>query len=388
MGVKFADGWQKKSGHQVIRDQGNAARKSEQQKASLTTASAANKAAASSAGKAANKPVETSNGLPKTQQGVKQSGSQDQSARLNHADQAGKELLKVRQDAKDLQALSTKIKTTPNADKTATRNPVDAKNQAQGAEVKQHAAKPEQAAKIAQPAQAEAQVKVAKKGADTAAKLPKSKNAKGAKTKDGGKAAAKSKTQAQGAKEAASTGAFAQNAGIAGAQGQQGVLEIKSTAADDVDGKDDDGAEEDRDASTSAFAKGSSKLHSANKDLGGVLGGFSGDTTDGETGEGSVADVSGVKDAEKLPEKDPNFHVYSEFDSEKPGVEFAKARHQVYANLVEKRIKEIAQLDQEIGGRIRDIFETTPLSTRIVGELAGELETANFLKSVYGGLIG
>jgi hypothetical protein len=39
-------------------------------------------------------------------------------------------------------------------------------------------------------------------------------------------------------------------------------------------------------------------------------------------------------------------------------------------------------------GRIRNAFESTPLSSRVLGELADELKAADFHRSVYGGLIG
>lgn len=126
----------------------------------------------------------------------------------------------------------------------------------------------------------------------------------------------------------------------------------------------------------------------ASRDLNAMLGGFGGggDTgnmdAEGETGLTPVCD-SERKDA--LPESDPSLHVYSEFDSEKPGVEMVKSKAQLFSRHVEKRLSEIARLDSDLDGRIENMFKNTPLSERIVGDLKDEIKLASLLGSVYGG---
>lgn len=146
------------------------------------------------------------------------------------------------------------------------------------------------------------------------------------------------------------------------------------------------------DAAGNVYARSSN----AGGELNALLGGFSGEG--GEAGEGGATSETGAVETQAaedvakdgLPELDPHFHVYSEFDEANPGVEQLKSKAQVYSRHVEKRLVKIAEVDQEVGGRLRDIFETAKLSDRIVGELKDELKeelgTARFLKGLYGGL--
>jgi len=88
--------------------------------------------------------------------------------------------------------------------------------------------------------------------------------------------------------------------------------------------------------------------------------------------------------------------VINEFDTDNPGIEAVLAKAQYYRNKViqEPRLVHAAELDGELGGKIKDMFETPALSERIVGKLRDEfqedLSVAKFLySSVYnGGLIG
>ena len=99
-------------------------------------------------------------------------------------------------------------------------------------------------------------------------------------------------------------------------------------------------------------------------------------------------DVSAAKNPDELPDADPALHVFNEFDTTALDTKYIAEKGQLYIRLVEKRIMEIAKLDREIEGKIKDIFETTPLSRRVVGELKEDLRTADFVTSVYGGIIG
>lgn len=91
-----------------------------------------------------------------------------------------------------------------------------------------------------------------------------------------------------------------------------------------------------------------------------------------------------------LPETDETLHIYNEIDTTRPGIETILAKRNilernVIKSVVDKRVAEIAALDQSVGNFIQDRFAPTPLSGRIVGELQDEIRTADFLKGLYGG---
>lgn len=161
----------------------------------------------------------------------------------------------------------------------------------------------------------------------------------------------------------------------------------------------------DENGRSSALSKSEGK--EASRDLGSLLGGFGGGDDSGNLGgDPDIASAEGVgegkttdgKAKDKLPETDPTFKVYSEFDESNPGVEMVKSKAQVFSRLVEKKTKlaEIAKLDEELDEKLidtmRQSFEQAPLSKRIIGELSEEykeeLNLARFLGSVYGGVCG
>jgi hypothetical protein len=391
MAVKFSEGWQKKAGHEVIRNRGDSARKAADhaEKAARASAHVANKPARTQESTAAREPASTGKDASQASQGSKPA-SHDQSTRNAHAAKAAQQHVKVQEDARNLQTLSTRGTSHAGSDRLATREAVGAKLEPQSAQfAHQKTAEPRQPA-VAQQA-AQAQVGQAKK--THAAEQPSAKQAHKPAPKSAQKAGSESKAPAeqQDAKAAARPEAAAQNAAAAVvAQPGRHVESTGRTDADDVDA-DDDGLDEDRDHSTSAFSSGS-RVGSTKRELGGLLGGFAGEGGEsfGDGADPAVAAVEKNGAAEKLPEKDPAFHVYSEFDEANPGIEHVKARAQVLSRMVlkEQRLNEIAKLDQEIEGKIRDMFQASPLSKRLQGELAKELKAANFLSSVYGGLIG
>lgn len=384
MAVKFAEGWQKKAGHETIRRSGDSARKAAEhaEKAARSSAQVANKSVADTS--ASRKPAHSGEKAPEAGPATKPQ-THDQSSRNAHAAKAAEQHVKVRQDARNLQTLSSRGTQHANTGRLATREAVAAKPAAQDAQfAQQNAAATKQPAVAQQVAQPQVPVQTKRPNEGQPLASPAAKAAP--KSAQKGAEAPKAPAEQNVKNAAARPEAAAQNA--AAVVAQPGRVS-ESTGRTHVDDTDDDNSDEDRDHNTSAFSSGS-RVASTKRELGGLLGGSAGegDEPSGEGADPALA-AAGRKDAaEKLPEKDPGFQVYSEFDEANPGVEHVKARAQVFNRLVEKRIGEIAKLDQEIEGKIRDMFEASPLSERLSGELAGELKAADFLSSVYGGLIG
>jgi hypothetical protein len=180
-----------------------------------------------------------------------------------------------------------------------------------------------------------------------------------------------------------------------------GAAQNVERKADKRPEKFDDKKDAKRDESpgkSSALARSEGK--EASRDLNSLLGGFSGGDGGANPDGSAPAGIEAGPDAAKgaLPEEDPSFKVYSEFDSERPGVEYVKSKAQVFSRMVEKRerLAEIAKLDEKLDDKLIDVFknsfETTPLSKRIIGELKEEfkeeLNLTRFLGSVYGGICG
>lgn len=385
MAVKFQEGWQKKTGHESIRNRGDAARKAAQlaEKASSASMKATGQSSKPQASQAAKKPVTQGKEIAQTHQRIRPE-TQDQASRMAHASKAAEQHVKVRDDARNLQTLQTKS-TTPKGTETATRTAVATKADPQQTNVKTQDANQPQQPQVANQA-AQAQTQVAKKPVEKGPELPKAKQPQKGKAKDGKKAAEGTKTQAPDAEGAARTGIIAHQAGIAGAQGMQGELEMGRTGLDDVD--EEDVAEEEKDHNASTFAKGSSRIRRKKKGLDQLLSGSPDESGSDEADAIASVDVSAAKNPDELPDADPALHVFNEFDTTALDTKYIAEKGQLYIRLVEKRIMEIAKLDREIEGKIKDIFETTPLSKRVVGELKEDLKTADFVTSVYGGIIG
>jgi len=184
----------------------------------------------------------------------------------------------------------------------------------------------------------------------------------------------------------------------------QGTLPVQEAGkfiaqAPQIDGKDDakggvkkdqDGekriSKEKRSASQSARSVGVYKSNAGNQ-LDRLLGGGSSSTSDGSNADAGTHGSSAVA-ANPIPQEDSSLKVFNEYDSARPGVEKVLEQKQILERFVIKRIKEIAAFDQALDKQIRDVFETRPLKDRIEGELKDALKSANFHKSVYGGLIG
>jgi len=150
-----------------------------------------------------------------------------------------------------------------------------------------------------------------------------------------------------------------------------------------------------RGAHGAAGGVGSSSGKSAARDLNAMLGGFAGDGADYDSNlehedMDAASDVLTNEDAVRenaLPEMDPSFHVYSEFDSENPGVEAVISKAQLYQRHIvkERKLREIGELDERLNERLADVFKDKPLSDRIVGDLKDDITLAKMLNSPYGG---
>jgi hypothetical protein len=168
-----------------------------------------------------------------------------------------------------------------------------------------------------------------------------------------------------------------------------------------------EGAKKDEGKKSGSLTRSEGK--EASRDLGSLLGGFGGgDGSDAPLDAGEAVSASAksgdgpgagaVKPEKTLPEKDPGFAVFNEFDEANPGIEEVKSKAQLFARMVEKKVKlaQIARLDEKLGETLMDTmkksFEQAPLSSRIIGELKEEfkeeLSLARFLGSSYGGVRG
>jgi hypothetical protein len=153
-----------------------------------------------------------------------------------------------------------------------------------------------------------------------------------------------------------------------------------------------DGAKEKRGAKGTGKAAGADKSKELNALLGGDV------SSEGHEPEEFVE--AAAHEVGFLEEGDPRAEglvkVINEYDTENPGIEAVLAKAQFYKNkiLQEPRLSKAADLDESLGEKIADMFETPSLSSRIVGKLKDEfkedLSVAKFLySSVYnGGLIG
>ncbi len=392
--INFANGWQKtgKSDHSDrIRKQGTKARNDAQlaEKAKISANQAQAKSKASDVVKTQlSRPVGPGKDIAQTHQKIRPE-TQDQAAR-----QSAQEFLKARTDANKLGKLSTSAKLVSQSKGTqkATETAVTQKAPA----TESHPATRQGTQQAAHTAlQAGLAHKAAQKGTTKQTAEPKA-----PKTKGSHKAAAKT---AQGktadAQKALKTSEqilqpenAAHGAALAGMSGHKGVSETARTGLREGDIEEDGVEEEEHDSNTSTFAKGASRSRSTGEKLTDLLGGSAGesesDSLKKDDGTIMAEAAKNAAKAEPLPEKDDSFHVYSEYDEANPRIEHVKSKAQVFARLVEKRLKAIAKFDHELEGKIKDMFEIAPLSKRIIGELAPELKTAEFLKSIYGGVIG
>ncbi len=169
---------------------------------------------------------------------------------------------------------------------------------------------------------------------------------------------------AQQARYAPRAAAQAGQAGKMGQQDGQGAVKQRSASkGEKKKGEKKSSASRGRGASATGAERAG-----AQRDLGALLGGggFGGDGDEGfESFSGNASiEGDGVEGSKGLPESDPASPVFNEPSAG----DAVMGRARLYGRLVEKRIQEIAQLNDEIETKIKTMFETTPLRERIVSE--------------------
>ncbi len=143
-------------------------------------------------------------------------------------------------------------------------------------------------------------------------------------------------------------------------------------------------------SSASAAAPGAAR-GSTTDQMSRLMGGQSSFSGSGDEGGETAAPPAQPVELSTIPEGDPALQVFNEFDSTQPGIETLLSKRNllerhVIKSVVEKRVAEIAALDESVGSKLQDIFAARPLSERIVGDI--EVTLHEFHRGVYGGLIG
>ncbi|MFH0799177.1 MAG: hypothetical protein V2A66_03230 [Pseudomonadota bacterium] len=380
MAINYAEGWQKKNVSESLSDQRRVMTEKDGRLAAQTIEKAhasqlTEKSAGAQAASVADHKVTQKSGSDVRETATKpRVETQTEAARQEGA--ASEQFLKARQDSKTLSQLENRLPVARSGDDAATQAAVTQKGETANTNPGKQA--PQQAAMLVPQAACEAAT--AKQQA--AVKSAATKKSSGTSLDDDGakKPAAEEKRQvgearpqtAEGAKPVTTKGEVAsapEKSGSADADVKKSSEKKKGGESKDAGG---------------VYARPTNSGGELNALLGGFAGGGGGEG--GESGKGTaaaaVADVKSTSSKAELPETDPHFHVYSEFDETKPGIETVKSKAQLFNKFVEKRLTEIANFDRELDGKIRS------LSDRIVGDLKDELKTADFHRSVYGGLIG
>jgi hypothetical protein len=381
---RFADGWQKvgkKDYSATIHEQGKVAAQTAKVEEKASRAAHAATKAGEVVGKQLKQAVQTGKEPPQVQQKIQIDA---QTANVVKA-KAAENFLEAQADARMLSQLSTKAPQINRGADFATQQAVVQKSLAPQVDQQSKGAKQPSAEFAAGRA---VQDKLGAKKGEGSARHAKSAEHR-AKAGEGSAEQVDPFKKTQSAEQLAKQPAAAPGAAVAGQiKGEHRVDAGESQAPREGD-KGTEGTEQSRDASS--FTVGPHASKGTSKELGSLLGGSAGDGQGAQGEGGSNAAIEGnVKRAAAapLPEKDPNLHIYSEFDEANPGIDILKSKAQLYANHVEKRLKDIAKLDGELGEKIRNIIETAPLSERVKGELAGMLKSSDFHRSVYGGLLG
>lgn len=388
---RWQDNWRKtNSTTDTIREQGEAASKRDADQAGkvaerLNSLSVPVSAKDPRAAKSDSTPVKSGRDLPQAEQGAR-AETQDQATRSST--QASERYLDAQKDAKGLKYLEAKAPPTKSGDEVATKAAVVGKGEANQAEVGKRGTS-QSVTTFAELAKRNALGIAAKKeGKEKAAdesRAPDKSGNEGAKDKklDNATKDLSAFKPADKADAGRDVKALAQS-GKAVISGNEGAS--KADKSERGEAKEKKGADKKKGGDSKQASGVYARPSNSGGELNALLGGFSGDSGSGQGGaEANVvpADTTKVDDKGKLPETDPTFHVYSEFDSENPGVELIKSKSQIFDRLVVKqKLVEIAKLDQELDGKIRG------LSERIVGDLKSELNITKFLGSVYGGVIG
>lgn len=168
--------------------------------------------------------------------------------------------------------------------------------------------------------------------------------------------------------------------------------EQRAERRDSSERKSESGEKSDKKTKSGNASRGVSHTdgQGTSRNLNAMLGGF-GNGAGGEMENSAGAEIAPASDsadaprAGALPETDPSFKAFNEYDSERPGVEMLKAKAQLFQRQVVKqqRIEEIAKLDGELGQKIEDLFRNKPFSERLIGDLKHEVKLAYMLGSIY-----
>ena len=195
--------------------------------------------------------------------------------------------------------------------------------------------------------------------------------------KDGAKAkVAEQLRQSQNPEQAAKAGLMpAPDAAIA-AQGQvdRGAEVGSREDADFEDEKEPEGKE------SSAFRLGKGRGKRSSEGLAKLGSGSSGQgEADAEADSKYAIDLTKKVKADPIPESDPNLEVYVADGQEE--VDLAQ-KHRVFVNYVQKKLDQIAKLNDDLNEEIPKTLDNTPLSQRIEGEIG--IALGKFIGSVYG----
>lgn len=323
--------------------------------------------------------------------------TQDQAARQSQSN-ASNEFLKARDDSRQLNFLSKKTVTTA-GDAAAVNEAVVQKGQTGQADLhRQNAQQPSfQMAHAADKAARQAARQVAARHI-AGAHRPAAK----------GTDQTKGKVPEKGKEQPGPETAMRQDASGAARAAHPAAPAVSSQVAPERPaGSDRRGRDEGPEGGVDRKEKGSetrsgggvyASKSNAGRDLGALLGGSAGGSSDGQNGQEaglaaggagtavSSTDAAGTRVAEELPEVQPGFHIYNEFDEANPGLNVVLPKAMLYAKNVEKRLVEIAELDRNLNLGIMSFSQKIICEDE---ELAQSLKLAMFeRKSVIGGLIG
>jgi len=379
----FADNWQKAGDSKDsyasrIRQQGEIAR---------TTTQAIDKAKMNSVDSAkvndpakalTEKPAQDVKDLPQAMQNARLE-TQGQAQAVKSRELAEQNYQNVRRDAHNLKNLEKNTK-QPTGAETVTKDAVAQRPQANSADLGRNTSQFLQPNLLQQAGKPVSRDEAREK---PAAQRPQTKGAeKAAPEGDAEKAAQPKPLQPEGKAQPIAAAAVADGARAAAAEHKEAASDFGRTG--DADEEKATEGEEGK-GSTGYTSKAGNREKS--RELGALLGGFTGSSssdTDKGSSEGSeaVAKVAAETKPEPLPESDPNFKVYSEFDSEVAGPHTVKAKAQVFSNMVEKKLRQIAKFDEDLGSKLK------PITERLVGESKDLIKITSFLDSPYGGAIG
>jgi hypothetical protein len=185
--------------------------------------------------------------------------------------------------------------------------------------------------------------------------------------------------------QAATAQGVAQTAGTA----QSGLTPGQEGGGRSTVKREGDGEKIKEKKNSSSSSKSSGVYQSrATRDLEQILeGGVSSNTGGGSDAEAEVSENPPVL-LKEIPEEDTTLTIFNEYDTSNPGIETVLAKRNILERHVIKRLTEIEALNVMVETRINDVYATTALKDRIIGDLKDELDSAKFHKSVYGGLIG